>query len=293
MTRALVAPEAGVEVLAGQSAVVALDDERDALIDGSNAVFVYLGEKGKEYSGGSRARGLLDLLTALREAELYSDNRRAYDRRQLKALDQSEVDLRALLPVLAGDKPLALYIDRAADIEAVIGELEEFDLDLVIVGGREAWKVRALLADKEIPVVLNPLDNVPSSFDRIGARLDNAALLSEAGVTIAFMTEDLYTEFRMLTQGAGVAVAWGLPWEEALAAITANPARIWGIEDYGTIEPGQDADIVIWDDDPLEVTSAPTTIFIRGELIDTTSRQTLLRDRYRDLDSTEPPFGYR
>jgi imidazolonepropionase-like amidohydrolase len=83
-------------------------------------------------------------------------------------------------------------------------------------------------------------------------------------------------------------------YERALAAITKNPAEVWGISDtYGTLEPGKDADVVIWDGDPLEVTSAPTAVFIKGEQIPMVSRQTELRDRYRDLAKKNPPLGYR
>jgi imidazolonepropionase-like amidohydrolase len=83
-------------------------------------------------------------------------------------------------------------------------------------------------------------------------------------------------------------------WDHALAAITRNPAEVWGIADrYGTLEPGKDADVVIWDGDPLNVTSAPTAVFIKGDAIALVSRQTKLRDRYRDLNSKAPPFAYR
>ncbi len=294
VTRALVSPLPGVEVFAGQSAIMHLGDARDFLVDESNAVFVYLGEYGKEYAGGSRAKGLLDLMASLREADLYRENRRAYDSRRLKELGQSELDLQALVPVLEREKPLALYIDRAAEIESALTNLRAFDIRLVLVGGGEAWKVKEVIAERDVPVVLNPFDNLPTDFDQIGARLDNAAILTRAGIAVAYMTEDLYSDFRNLRQGAGISVANGMSHGDALAAITINPARIWGLDErYGSIEPGKDADIVIWDGDPLELTSAPTHVMIRGELVDMKSRQTLLRDRYSELGQDEPPFGYR
>jgi imidazolonepropionase-like amidohydrolase len=107
------------------------------------------------------------------------------------------------------------------------------------------------------------------------------------------MTQDLYSDTRSLTQAAGVAVAYGLTWHQAMKAITVNPAAIWGLENYGSLEAGQVADIVIWDGDPLEVMSAPTRLMIDGRWINLTTRQDLLRDRYSDLDKQDIPFGYR
>jgi imidazolonepropionase-like amidohydrolase len=107
------------------------------------------------------------------------------------------------------------------------------------------------------------------------------------------MTENLFTGSRMLTQGAGIAVAYGLDWEDAFKAITVNPAAIWGIENYGSLESGAIADIVIWDGDPLEVMSAPSQVMIDGQWQNLTTRQDLLRDRYKDLNNQTVPYGYR
>ena len=104
------------------------------------------------------------------------------------------------------------------------------------------------------PVLLNVLDNVPESFDRLGARLDSAKILDEAGVPIAFMSTTPYSEFRSLTQ-AGVAVANGLPWDRALRALTEGPADIWGIEG-GRLAEGKWL-TMFWDGDPIEIMSAP------------------------------------
>jgi imidazolonepropionase-like amidohydrolase len=293
VTRAMVPPAAGNNIFAGQSALINLGTALPMVTIESNAVFVDLRESATIYSGGSRAKAILDLLDALDEAKIYSNNTKAYRAGKLREFKQSERDLRALVPLLQGDKPLALMLDRAADIETVIAQLQPYKLKLVIVGGSEAWKVAKLLADQKIPVVINPMDNLPSSFDQLGARLDNAALLVKAGVKIALMTEDVYTETRSLVQGAGVAVAYGLDWHEAIKAITVNPAEIWGLPGYGTVTVGQRADLVIWDGDPLEITSRPVQMMIDGAWMSMTTRQTLLRDRYSDLQDTKVPFGYK
>ncbi|MCB1694046.1 MAG: amidohydrolase family protein [Pseudomonadales bacterium] len=294
ITRAIVRPSAGSEVFAGQSAIIRLSGDRGSIVNDSNAVFVLLGEDGRSLAGGSRAKALLDVIDALNETKEYLDNRRAYEKRNLRELNQSKLDLDALVPVVRGEKPLAVIANRASDIETIVTRLKPFDIRLIIVGGEEAWKVASLLADNKVPVVINPLRNLPLDFDRMGATLSNAARLEKAGVLYAFMTEELTSEFRSLSQGAGVAVANGLAWEKALAAITVNPARIWGIDDsYGKLAPGMDADLVVWDGDPLDVTSAPKRIMIAGRWIDLTTRQTLLRDRYSNLEGGDKPFGYR
>lgn len=293
VTRAMVVPVTGSEILAGQSALIQLGDMAPFTTNVGNAVHLYLREVDKELAGGSRASALMKAIHSLREAERYGRNVRAYQSGKTREFRQSEADLKTLLKVLNREMALVVHVDRAADIETVLGEFAAFDTQIVLAGAREAWKVKRLLADRGIPVVLNVMDNLPSRFDRLGARLDNAALLVEAGVTVAFMTQNLFTNTQSLTQGAGVAVAYGLSWQEAMKAITVNPGVIWGVENYGSLESGAIADIVIWDGDPLEVMSAPTKLMINGQWINLTTRQDLLRDRYSDLDKQDVPFGYR
>lgn len=293
ITRAMVIPVTGTEILAGMSAIIQLGDSAHFTTNDGNAVHLYLREVDKELAGGSRASALIQAINSLREAERYTRNVRAYENGKTREFRQSEADLKALQKVLNRKIALVVHVDRAADIETVIAEFAAFNIRIVIAGGREAWKVKQLLADQDIPVLVNVMDNLPSRFDRLGARLDNAAILVEAGVTIALMTQNLFTNTQSLTQGAGVAVAYGLPWQEAMRAITVNPGVIWEVENYGTLEAGAIADVVIWDGDPLEVMSAPTKLMIDGKWINLTSRQDLLRDRYSDLGNQEVPFGYR
>ncbi|MCH7742528.1 MAG: amidohydrolase family protein [Proteobacteria bacterium] len=293
VTRAMVIPVPGSEILAGKSTLIQLADIPPFITNEGNAVHLYLRERDKKLAGGSQASALFHAIYSLKEAERYSRNKRAYQSGKTREFRQSEVDLETMLKVLNREIALVVHVDRAADIETVLAEFATFNIRIVLAGGREAWKVKQLLADKDVPVVLNVIDNLPSRFDRLGARLDNAALLVEAGITIAFMTQDLFTGTKSLTQGAGVAVAYGLSWQEAMKAITVNPAVIWGVANYGSLETGQIADIVIWDGDPLEVMSAPTKLMINGRWINLTTRQDLLRNRYSDLDKQDVPFGYR
>jgi len=158
----------------------------------------------------------------------------------------------------------------------------------VISGGAEAWMVADRLAEAGVPVLIDPLLNLPGDFDELGARLDNAAILHAAGVTIAFTGTDMHNA-RRLRQSAGNAVAGGLPYEAGLAAITVNPAVIFELgDDRGTIEIGSRADLVVWSGDPLEVTTAADQVVIGGMQMDMVSRQTLLRDRYLEADPGKP-----
>lgn len=292
VTHAVVTPEPGKDVLAGQSTLVSLAPGKYGAYANAKAVHVYLGEQGRDLAGKSRAAALQRLIEGLEDARLYDNNRRAYQSNRLRPLSLPRTDLEALTPVVRGEKNLALYVDRASEIVTVLEALDRFKLKIVLVGAREAWKVVNSIKNRNIPVLINPLDNVPRSFDRLGARLDQPALLYRAGITFGFMTENQFTRTRRLSQGAGVSVAYGLPWLEALRAVTINPARIWGVDsEIGTLEPGKDATLVVWDGDPLEITSHATRVMIKGQWVDAENRQQLLRDRYSEIDKIS--FGNR
>ncbi len=293
ITRAHIKPVPGSSIFAGQGAMIHLVDKGQFVTDKFQAVHVYLRESDKTLAGGSRAAALAEVIDSLQEANRYRQNPADFRKAKGREFRQSEADLISLASVLDRGVPLVVHVDRAADIENMLSALGSFELKIYLAGAREAWKVKALLADLRIPVIINVLDNLPSRFDRLGARLDNAALLVEAGVTVAFMTDDLTRNTRNLTQGAGVAVAYGLSWQEAMKAITVSPASLWGLENTGRLVPGFAADLVVWDGDPLEVTSSPVRMMIGGSWIELRGRQELLRDRYSDLHDGKVPFGYR
>jgi imidazolonepropionase-like amidohydrolase len=203
-----------------------------------------------------------------------------YDAARRRRYALGRLDLSALEPVVRREIPLVVAVERASDIRALLALARELDVSVVVTGGAEAWMVAADLAAARVPVILNPLTDLPYAFESLGATLENAARLARAGVVIAFETGDSHNA-RNLTQLAGNAVAAGLPYDDALKAISANPARICGMgARLGTIEPGKDADVVVWSGDPLELTSAAEAVFVRGVSVPMVSRQTLLRDRY-------------
>jgi hypothetical protein len=263
----------GGTIIAGQGSVAQLDG---SIVPKSHALFVDVGGDASALSGGSRAAEYMLLDQAISEV------------RSPKSLLPN--DQRLLTP--AGRQTLQGYLDghglvvfdadRASDIRQVIALVKREKLHAVIKGGSEAWRVAPELAAAHIPVVLNPLQDLPESFDIVGATLENAARLNRAGVKIAFSLDDPQPHnIRKVRQTAGIAVAHGLPWEAALAALTSNPAEIFGVASRnGTIARGHPADLVLWSGDPLEVTSLAQRVFIEGQSQSMQSRQTLLRDRY-------------
>jgi hypothetical protein len=229
----------------------------------------------------STAAGWTRLREVLSDAQYYQRHKAAFERRQLRDLAAHRLDLEALVPVVTGKVPLVVRAHRASDISAALALAREFGLELVIVGGAQAWKVAPTLARAKATVIVQPSENVPGTMDEIGARLDNAAILVRAGVAVGIARLGDAHNVRNLKQEAGIAIASGLDRDAALAAVTINIARAFGMDkEYGSIEPGKVANLVVWPADPFELSSFPTQVYIRGEAIPMTSRQTLLRDRY-------------
>jgi imidazolonepropionase-like amidohydrolase len=253
-------------------------------VETATGLHVNLADDGVDAGGGSPASALTRLREAFEDARLYRQRRSDYDRRRLRELSLSRADLERLGQALAGELPVVVRVSRAADIVRVLALGDDLGLDLVLSGAEEAWMVADRIAAAEVPVVLVPLTNLPSTFTRLHSRYDNAAILSRAGVRVAMTTSGAH-DLRNLRQEAGNAVAHGMDPAAALRALTAEPARLFGLEDrYGTLEVGKVANLVVWTGDPFEVTSYAAHVFIGGRDVPTRTRQTLLFERYRDLD---------
>ncbi|MBS0375884.1 MAG: amidohydrolase family protein [Proteobacteria bacterium] len=263
----------GSSIVAGLASVARLDGRRPRP---PVALEVLVGEDAGPLAGESRAAAYMLLAQALEES------------RTPAALAPGEERLltaagrRTLKSFVTEQKPVLFVADRAADIRAAVEFAEREKLRAVIVGGAEAWRVAPLLARAQAPVVLDPLDDLPQEFDRLGATLENAARLHAAGVTLIFSSRSAAPhDARKLRQAAGNAVAHGLPWDAALAAITSAPARVFRTGgEYGSIEPGRAANLVVWSGDPLEVTSLVDAAWLDGHRQSLGTRQTALRDRY-------------
>jgi len=277
-------------VLSGLGSIVHLGDAPEYFIKRGAVVVASLGEAGSSVAGGSRAAAVMVLRAALSDANDYRQNRSAYERGDWREYSVSAADLDTLQSVLNRRIPMLFNVNRASDISVILGIAAEFNIRAIIAGGAEAWMVADELAAADVAVILNGLNNLPGDFDHINARLDSATILVNAGVTVAFGAGARTHNARNLTQSAGIAVANGLEWDAALQTITLAPAQMYGVDALvGSIEAGKEADLVIWADDPLELTNYPEQVYIQGIAISMQSRQTMLRDRYLQTDSEKPP----
>jgi imidazolonepropionase-like amidohydrolase len=263
----------GSSMLAGSAAIVPLDG-RPARSPG--ALIINATGGANSLSGGSRAAHYMLLHQALQEIR---------NPASANSLDEKLLTpegRRLLASALKTGRPFVVEVDKAADIRQVLAFGRREGIKIVIRGGAEAWRIAGELALNHVPVVLDPLEALPSSFDQVGTTLENAARLHAAGVRIAFsLRDEAPHNERKLRQAAGNAVAHGLPWASALAAITAVPADLFGAGDeFGRIEVGRRANLVVWSDDPLEVTSLAERMWLNGVSMSMRSRQTELRDRY-------------
>jgi imidazolonepropionase-like amidohydrolase len=254
---------------------------------------VPFGKAGATVAGGARGAEIVAFKTALADVRDYMKNKAAYDRAGYRQLDLSKADLEALIPVVQGRMPVIASVHKVADIRMVLKLAKEENLKLILNGAEEGWLVADEIARAGAPVLANPLDDRPESFELLASTMDNVARLNAAGVMVALeSSEGGAHRARETRYGAGDAVSHGMPYGAALASITINPAKIFGVADRtGSLEPGKDADLVIWTGDPFEPLSQPTAVFIKGVQQPLSSRQIELRDRYRDLHRDLPP-GY-
>lgn len=294
VTRAVSAPEAGSKIFGGQGAIVDLSGRVNSVNRAGALQSAALGYAGAARNGDTRLGAWAAFRDALDEARAYAANPGGYALRpRMTGLTLN--DLEALVPAARGQQPIVVAANSAMDLRTLIKTKAQYGLNVIVLGGTEAHLVARELAAAGIPVILNSFLNLPSQFEDLAATQANAARLQAAGVLIGFYDPPSGTHnLRLLPQLAGNAVANGLPYAAALAALTINPARMYGAADrYGSIEIGKAGDLVLWDGDPLEVSSRPVAVYIDGRATSLVTRQTKLRDRYRDLSRGDLPHAYR
>lgn len=332
VTRAVVAPNTGKSIFAGQGAMIDLGADMEPITRARLFQFVELGESGGNTAGGSRPSAYILFRNALREAsELsrYAPSIAAGGSRSPDAVrDQPIVrnpnesreygpgarrsedvlltrfDAAALVPVLRGRQYLLVHVERARDILNLLQLKREYPaLKPVIVGATEGWLVADQIAASGVPVIASALNDLPASFEQIAATQSNIGRMRAAGVQVAIgMIDDNDTRYMFNErQYAGNLVALndvpgasGVRWGEALAMITSRPAQILGMgSDIGSLASGRRGDVVVWSGDPLQVTSNAEIVLIDGVQQPLVTRQTKLRDRYRDIGDSALPEAYQ
>jgi len=281
VTSVVTAPTGGV--VEGQAAWVDLVSPEslyaDDAVSGPVALAANLGQFGGSMAGMSRLSAHAVLRAYLDDAAAYGRNRSAFQRGDLYGLSATRLDLEAAQPVLQKKIPLVIEVHRAADIRAALRVAKEHGVEVVILGASEGWLVADELARAGVPVIVDPVSNLPFQLEGRNNRGDNAVRLARAGVRVALSTRSSHNAGN-LRFFLGNAVRAGLPAEVALRGATRVPAEIFGQDDLGGISPGMTANLVLWSGDPFEPASSAEVVLIRGERQPLESRQTQLADRY-------------
>jgi imidazolonepropionase-like amidohydrolase len=242
-----------------------------------------------------------DFTTFSRKDKPYTDAKTEYDKQVIELTEwidrarhyaqaaghggpsdfERDVKLEALAPVVRGQLPLLVFADRARDIKNAVEFCDKQKLKMILAGGEEAYKVKDLLRSKDIPVILRPPLALPNEEDDAYDRqMSQPAELAKAGVRFAIGSFD-NSFARRLGQNAATAIAYGLPYEEGLKAVTVYPAQILGLADQvGTIETGKIANVIVTNGDPLELTTDVKYLFIKGQLTSTDNRHKRLYEKY-------------
>lgn len=293
VTSVVVAPSGGM--VGGKAAVIDLIDATSAVEMVRRASTAMVGDFGNPGGGStdSRAEYWAKWRRLLDDVKAYQGRRAAYEAGNSRTLAASREDLEALIPMVGGQLPLALSVDRASDILAALAFAKDYGLRLWIMGGAEAWMVAREIAAAKVPVFTGAMNNIPTDFNSLGQRQENAALLRAAGVTVVLVGNGPgggeSFNVRNIRQEAGNAVAYGLSWDDALRSITLTPAEVLGVAgQIGALAAGLDANVVVWSGDPFEFSSVAEQVFVRGRTFDTKSRQQQLTERYLTL-----PPAYR
>jgi len=191
-----------------------------------------------------------------------------------------DLKLEALLPYLQGKKTVVLAAEEANDLQTAVGLAREFNLKFVLNHISHSQSVLDYVASLKVPVIVGPIYEDPKPEERFDAVYSLPAQLSKRGVKIAFASFDAHNS-RNLPYQAGFATAFGLSYDEALKAITLNAAEIWGVADkLGSLDVGKTANVVVANGDPLDMKTDVKQVFIDGQEIPMSSRQTRLRDQY-------------
>ncbi|HSJ63820.1 MAG TPA: amidohydrolase family protein [Gemmatimonadaceae bacterium] len=287
VTSVVVLPSGGL--ISGQAALIDLLSDTSVSAMLRRAPIAMVAQTSNPGAAQTSAQGelLIKLRELLDDTRAYAQRRADYERGATRDLIARRIDLEAMIPVVRGALPIIVNADSRVDIESALDLAREYELRLIIGGGTDAWQVADRLATARVPVMTGAINNIPG-FSSLGIRQDNAALLRRAGVDVLLVgtgSDPLTFNVRNITQEAGNAVSYGMEWNEALRAITLAPAEVFGVADrVGSLQPGRDANVVVWSGDPFEFATRAEQVFIRGVAQPLgESRQDQLTERYRRL----------
>jgi imidazolonepropionase-like amidohydrolase len=298
ITNAVVAPSSG-DTLPGQDSFIQLAGASATemlLIRDLAMPLNFTGEERRNKGGFDKRKfpstrmGLAaQLRQAFLDAQDYKSKWAEYDRKKSDAArdkkpepsaPKRDLKLEALLPYLEGKKPIVLAADGPSDLETAVTLAKEFKLKFVLNHISHSQPMLDYVASLKAPVIVGPIYEAPKENERYDTVYSLPAQLYKRGVKIVFASYSAHN-VRNLPDQAGYATAFGLPYDEALRAITLNAAEIWGVADkLGSLDVGKTANIVVANGDPLDVKTDVKQVYIEGRAVPMTSRQVWLRDQY-------------
>ena len=287
VTSAMSTPSASSFPIFGLGSHFVLDGSLE--IKGSKDIAMF-GRLGSSY--GSRAE-TLSILESLLDIGKMVKTLSIEEILEMNLADQLELqsqDIIALGKVVNDGMPFVIETNRAVDILQALSMKKKYGLNLVLVSVEEAPMVLDQLKESNTPVIIDPMDNIPNSFDELGSSLDLGKILDQAGIPIMFSTQRSHN-YHLMRQGAGNAVAYGMSYATAIKGMSNTVAQTFRLDDRGSIETGKLADVIVWDGDPLEPSSFPKIVMIEGKLQDLSSRSTKLTERYTNTENK--PSSYK
>ena len=287
VTSSISTPGYSSHIFKGMGSFYLLDGDIDITGNADVAMYSRLGAV-----GGSRAE-TIQIMESMFELALNKDELELEEllgTTFASSMDMQLQDIQALSRVVAREIPLVLEVNRAIDILQALRLKNDYDLELVLMSVEEAPLVLDQILASGVSVIIDPMDNIPDSFDELASNIKLGGILSNAGIKVMFSTQRSHN-YHLMRQGAGNAVAHGMTYQAGISGMTSIVADVFNIQDRGSIKEGHFADIVIWSEDPLEPSAYPTTVIINGSEMSLETRASRLTERY--TDKRDIPSSYK
>ena len=287
VTSSISTPGYSSQIFKGMGSFYLLDGDIDITGNADVAMYARLGA-----IGGSRAE-TIQIMESMFELALNKDELESEEllgTTFASSMDMQLQDIQALSRVVKREIPLVLEVNRAIDILQALRLKNDYDLELVLMSVEEAPLVLDQILASGVSVIIDPMDNIPDSFDELASNIKLGGILSNAGIKVMFSTQRSHN-YHLMRQGAGNAVAHGMTYQAGISGMTSIVADVFNIQDRGSIKEGHFADIVIWSEDPLEPSAYPTTVIINGSEMSLETRASRLTERY--TDKRDIPSSYK